>query len=264
MILPELHSAPWVRFFGTRLTPFSASELALRIEHGRGDRERATLIGTHNLHSLALLHGDRDMRAFYAACDHCYVDGVPVLWLLRALGAGAGARRFTLMDTLPLLLDAAAAQGWHLGYLGGTPEVVTRARAWLSAHWPGLAVTLVHGYQRRDETAVDALRAAAPDVLLVGMGSPRQERWILDHRGALPGTVMLQAGGTLDYYVGAQPRPPAALSRRGLGGLYRLLRDPRRLGRRYLIEPWSLAGPLGRLIADRLRAKAQHGNGDAR
>jgi len=230
-------------FFGTTLTPFPESELPAVIERCRAARNGAAIIGHHNLHSLYLRHKQAPVTLFYEACAYCYVDGVPVLWLLRALGIREPAARFSLMDCLPALLGTAEQRGWRVCYLGSTPAVVERARQWAARRWPSLPITLVDGY-RSDEDAFAAVQDARPDVLLVGMGMPKQEAWIMAHAPHLPPCAILQAGGSLDYYTGAQARPPALLSRLGLGGLYRLLRDPRRLWRRYLFEPWSLVVPV--------------------
>jgi N-acetylglucosaminyldiphosphoundecaprenol N-acetyl-beta-D-mannosaminyltransferase len=230
-------------FFGTTLTPFPLEDLPPVIERCLSASSGTAIIGHHNLHSLYRRHKQAPVARFYEACDYCYVDGVPVLWLLGALGIREPAARFSLMDCLPSVLGTAEQRGWRVCYLGSTPAVVARARRWTARHWPALQLTLVDGY-REDEDAFAAVKDARPDVLLVGMGMPKQEAWILAHAQRLPPCVILQAGGTLDYYTGAQARPPAVLSRLGLGGLYRLLRDPRRLWRRYLLEPWSLVAPV--------------------
>jgi N-acetylglucosaminyldiphosphoundecaprenol N-acetyl-beta-D-mannosaminyltransferase len=75
------------------------------------------------------------------------------------------------------------------------------------------------------------------------MGMPRQERWINQHLEQLDVGLVTQAGATLDYYAGAQAMPPPWLSRYGFAWLYRLIHDPRRLWRRYLVEPWGLVRP---------------------
>lgn len=250
-------------FFGTTLTPFSSEELQALLASALSTQAGTTIVGHHNLHSLYLLHHDRQVAAFYARCHYCYVDGMPILWLLRLLGVRNSARRFTLMDCLPELLGAAEASGWRICYLGGTPAVIERAEHWFAESWPSLAATLIDGYGD-DENAFRQVAAAAPDLLLIGMGMPKQEAWIIQHADRLPACVVLQAGGTLDYYTGAQVKPPAALSRLGLGGLYRLAHDPGRLWRRYLLEPWALLGPVLRLHRALHRAKAQHRGSDQR
>ncbi len=218
------------------------------LERAWQDGRTRLLIGHHNLNSLSLCRTDPDVRAFYAACDACYVDGVPVLWLMRFAGLDTrGAVRFTLMDRLPELLAWAQQRGRRVFYLGGAPATVERGGAWMRERFARLEVELQHGYFQDDEAVVDRINRFSPDLLLVGMGMPKQERWMLAHRTSLAAGALLQAGGTLDYYAGVQPRPPAWMSRVGLGGVYRLARSPRRLGRRYLVEPWRLVGPVLRL-----------------
>lgn len=248
MSAPTWHGPAVEGFTGCPVRPVDLDTLLADIEARRDAGQRGLLVGHHNLNSLALRRRDDDVRAFYAHCDACYVDGVPVLWLMRFAGLPVrGAVRFSLMDALPGLLARAQARGRSVFYLGGSPETVARARAWAESRFAALRLGLHHGYFDDDAPVVDRINRFRPDLLLVGMGMPRQERWMLRHRKALDAGALLQAGGTLDYYAGTQPRPPAWMSGAGLGGVYRLLRSPRRLGRRYLVEPWRLAGPVLRL-----------------
>lgn len=248
MIAPVWQGEAVEALTGCPVRPLDLDPLLAEIESRWDAGERRLLVGHHNLHSLSLCRTDATIRDFYRACDFCYVDGVPVLWLMRAAGLPTrGAVRFTLMDRFPDLLDRLAGRGRRLFFLGGAPGTVERGRKWLERRRPDLDAELHHGYFDDDEPAIDAVNRFAPDVLLVGMGMPRQERWMLANRDRLDVGALLQAGGTLDYYTGVQARPPEWMSRAGLGGVYRLARDPRRLWRRYLVAPWRLAGPTLRL-----------------
>lgn len=226
------------------------NELEARWATGR----RGLMVGHHNLHSLALCQSDPEVRAFYRQCDYCYVDGLPVLWLMRFAGVPTrNASRFTLMDCFAGLLGWLEARGRRLFYLGGSRATIERGQVWLSAHFPTLNFELQHGYfddgKSHDASAkiIERINRFAPDMLLVGMGMPRQEQWMLSHYEEIEAGALLQVGGTLDYYTGLQARPPIWMSRKGLAGVYRLVHSPHRLGRRYLIEPWRLAGPVLRL-----------------
>ncbi|HEY0053078.1 MAG TPA: WecB/TagA/CpsF family glycosyltransferase, partial [Caulobacteraceae bacterium] len=96
--------------------------------------------------------------------------------------------------------------------------------------------------------------AFRPDVLMVGMGMPRQELWILDHFEALPDCVILPVGAAFDYEAGVQAAAPRWMGRLGLEWLFRLAHDPKRLFVRYCVEPWTLVGPaLGDLRRARRR-----------
>ncbi|MEQ9396761.1 WecB/TagA/CpsF family glycosyltransferase [Haliea sp.] len=237
-----------VEFAGTALAPSTLAELLAWLQQRWHNGERGLLLGHHNLHSLVLCQREPTVREFYRSCQRCYVDGVAVLWLLRAAGFDtSAAQRFTLMDSLPTLLEWLQSANLSVYYLGGSPLAAERARAWLARDYPQLRARLQHGYDLAEAETISAINQFRPDLLLVGMGMPRQEAWLLRHRAQLDAGAMLQAGGTLDYYTGLQARPPLYLSRIGLGGLYRLLLDPRRLWYRYLVTPWSLLWPTVKL-----------------
>ncbi len=188
------------------------------------------------------------VREFYARCDNCYIDGIGVLLVL--LGAGvpsSGRQRFTLMDTFPDLLEYAEKHSLSLFYLGSSAAVVDKAREKLRRRYPALKMEIHHGYFQDNEAIVDSINVFRPDLLLVGMGVPRQEAWLVNHIDRLDVAVATQAGATLDYFAGTQAKPPLWMSRLGLAWAYRLLNDPARLWRRYLLEPWALLGATLRL-----------------
>lgn len=231
-------------YFGTRLTPLTFGEWLTFIAETVDSGQRRRLSANHNLHSLYLLHAHPAMKDFYARCDNCYIDGMAVRLLL--VGAGVTTsrdQRFSLMDTFPALLEHARQQSWTLFYLGSQAAVVDQAHERLKREFPGLNIHLHHGYFHDDDRVINAINEIRPDLLLVGMGMPRQEKWLLSHIDHLDVAVATSAGATLDYFAGAQAKPPVLLSNLGLAWLFRLVHDPGRLWRRYLVEPWALVGP---------------------
>ncbi len=106
--------------------------------------------------------------------------------------------------------------------------------------------------RRDDELVVEKINAFRPHVLMVGMGMPRQERWILHRFDELDANAILQSGACFDYVAGAIPTPPRWLGRFGLEWLYRLACEPVRLWRRYLVEPWLVGAWLVRDLLRRL------------
>ncbi|MDO8862439.1 WecB/TagA/CpsF family glycosyltransferase [Haliea sp. E1-2-M8] len=243
------------RFAGCALQPQSLQALLQKLLPRLTAGAAPLLVGHHNLYSLYLQQRDPEVAAFYRQCDSCYVDGVPVLWLLRAAGIDIrGAQRFSFMDCLPELLDFAQTGKLRVFYLGSEDAAIERAQGWVAKGWPQLEIAWQHGYSKDEAAVVAAINAFRPQLLLVGMGMPKQEQWILRHRAQLQAGAIFQAGGTLDYYTGLQAQPPAGLSRLGLAWLYRLLHDPKRLWRRYLLTPWALLRPTLRLRRE-LRAE---------
>ena len=132
-------------------------------------------------------------------------------------------------------------------YVGGEPTVVKRARERLAAIYPGADIKVRDGFfvatpgSRDNTVVVNEVNAFKPHILFVGMGMPRQELWILDNLDALPDCAIFSVGAAFDYEAGEQKAAPRWMGRMGIEWLFRLVHDPKRLARRYLIEPWSLS-----------------------
>ncbi|MDP1985989.1 WecB/TagA/CpsF family glycosyltransferase, partial [Phenylobacterium sp.] len=214
------------------------------------EADTPALIANHNLHSLYLLRRRPELATFFAAADLIEADSTPLLAFAALLGLPARPfHRCTYLDWRPHFWSLADRHGWRVFYLGAAPGVAQQAAERLSADYPGAAIGVHDGYfdaapGSADNTAVrEEIAAFAPDVLMVGMGMPRQELWILDNRAALPPCVILPVGAAFDYEAGAQKAAPRWMGRAGLEWLFRLVADPRRLWRRYGVEPWFLLGP---------------------
>lgn len=205
------------------------------------------VLANHNLHSVYLFHHDPAMRRFYERADRVHFDGMPLVWMARRLGYALEPRhRVTYVDWIGELAQRAAASGWRLFYLGGREGIAANAAERLRRRAPGLQIETRPGFfdaapgSPENLAVLAAIRDFAPHVLLVGMGMPRQERWILDNLERLEANVLLNAGACFDYVAGAARTPPRWAGRIGLEWLFRLAREPRRLARRYLVEPWFI------------------------
>lgn len=206
-------------------------------------------VGHHNLHSAYLTLDDAEMRSWYEQADLVFVDGMSLVAASR-LGRGRLRRehRATLLDWMPSVLDAAASADKVVFHLGGDPAWIDAgAAAWRGQH-PGLRLHVHDGYfsPDRSDEVVAAINRAKPDLLLVGMGMPVQERWILAHGHEIEVPVIVTVGAFLAYAAGATARPPRWTGQLGVEWLWRLAMDPRRLARRYLVEPFLLLRALRR------------------
>lgn len=207
--------------------------------------EKSCVIGNHNLHSLYVAQHEPRMREFYAQADFVHVDGMSLVLLGRVLGLPLRRRdRTGYMDLLPSLLRRAVTSGWRIFYLGSKPGVAEKGASLLRTQYPGLQMITRDGYfdaapgSAQNQEVLDAIRDFAPHILLVGMGMPRQETWILDNRRSLAANAIFCCGALIDYVAGEIPTPPRWIGQIGFEWLYRLLAEPRRLGSRYLVEPW--------------------------
>jgi N-acetylglucosaminyldiphosphoundecaprenol N-acetyl-beta-D-mannosaminyltransferase len=237
---------PYYDLLGVRVDGLTTESLYQAIAEAI-ERDRPTVIGNHNLHSVYLYHRDAKMRRFYDRARYVFIDGMPLIWAGRVLGYPLRREhRMTSIDWLRPMLPEAVARGWRLLFLGARPGIADRAAAMLRAEFPGLQIEGRHGFfdptsgSASGEAVLEEVQGYRPDILCLGMGMPRQEHWIEDHLDRLNAKVILNLGGFMDLLTGELPLPPRWISRLGLEWLVRLVTRPRQVWRRYLLEPWFL------------------------
>lgn len=237
-----------VRLLGQVMDMVKAEEVMHFVANHVAQGKRA-IVANHNAHSLCLLRADSELQAFYDRADLVEVDSRPLLMWAQATGRSSRAfHRCTYLDWREDFWEIAAVHGWRVFYLGAAPGVAATAADNLRKARPGLKLAVRDGFF--DNTpgsaeaieVVDEINAFAPDVLMVGMGMPRQEIWIHRHYDALKPCVVLPVGAAFDYEAGVQRAAPRWMGRLGVEWLFRLVVDPRRLFHRYCVEPWRLVG----------------------
>jgi N-acetylglucosaminyldiphosphoundecaprenol N-acetyl-beta-D-mannosaminyltransferase len=221
-------------------------------------------VATVNVDFLAIADRDPELRAVLNRCGLTLVDGMPVVWLTRVLRRPV-PERVTGADLTAWLIDGGLG-GIRLFLLGATDEVLRSTTARAEAHGVTIAgtsspsrraVTGANGQEADGPTAlVDEINRSRADILLVALGAPLQELFIARHLESLDVGVAIGVGGSLDFLAGRQARAPEAFRRLGLEWLYRLIREPRRLWRRYLARdaPYLLRQSIG-IAAERLRGR---------
>ncbi|OPZ07350.1 MAG: putative N-acetylmannosaminyltransferase [candidate division BRC1 bacterium ADurb.BinA364] len=217
-----------------------------------------------NAHNANLAFRDPEFAAILALADLAYADGMGVVWGWGLLGRPL-PERVNAGDFIAEFCRRAAARGVSLYLLGGRPGVAAEAaRRWTQAA-PGLRVAGTrHGYFTAEEepALAEAVRQAAPDILLVGMGAPRQEKWARRWAEPIGAPVVWCVGALFEYWGEARPRAPVWMRRGGLEWAWRLALEPRRLGRRYLIGNLEFLLNLRRLRRAIREEKAQAGDAD--
>jgi len=243
----ELGRPPRVRLLGAEFDLVTPSQVLERTA-AYVDQGRSAVIANHNSHSLFLHRRSPALRAFFAKADLIEIDSTPVIAWGRLLGLPVSrAHRCTYLDWRDDFWRLAEARGWKVFYLGGAPGVAETACGRLAARWPNVRLASHHGYLDADPGSAEnrallaQIGAFQPDIVFVGMGMPRQERWILDNRAAFTRGVLFSVGAAFDYEAGVQTAAPRWMGRVGLEWLFRLATQPRRLAMRYLVEPWFLA-----------------------
>lgn len=183
---------------------------------------------------------DPELRYLLQEADMATADGMPLVWGARLLGVPL-ADRVTGADMVPALAKRAAEKGYSLYLLGAAPGVADRAGKILQERYPGLKIAGVcsppySSILEMDRSILDDIKAANPDILLVAFGNPKQEKWIGMYGRELGVPVMIGIGGTLDFIAGETKRAPEWMQRAGLEWSYRLLQEPHRLWRRYVVD----------------------------
>ena len=212
--------------------------------------ERGTAtVAYANVHVLDVAHGDSALRAFLAAADLVYCDGGGVVLGARLLGHTL-PERMTGADWIWDLAARAEREGWRIYWMGGEPGVTAEAARRLVERFPRLVIATEHGFHADAAPVITAMNRFAPHIVLVGMGTPLQERWVATHRAAIHAPVVWVTGATADFISGRVARGPEWLHQRQ-EWLARLLVDPRRLWRRYLLGNTRF---LARIVRERVRS----------
>lgn len=158
-------------------------------------------------------------------------DGIGVVHAAKILGTPLKGR-VPGIDFASALVERLARSGLRLFLLGAKPGVAELATANLKDAHPGLIVCGTHdGYFREDGPVVEEIRAAAADVVFVCLGAPKQELWMVEHGPATGAHLMVGLGGSLDVFAGVVERAPEGFQKLGLEWLYRLAKEPKRIGR---------------------------------
>lgn len=231
---------------GVELDVLTICELNQYIKKIIEDNKRE-VIANHNLHSLYLLNDDASLQEFWNKACLTHIDGMSLIWWGKLLGYDVEKKhRVTYLDWIHPLLKVANENEWKLFYLGSKPGVANLASKKLSNIYSNILFDVHHGYFNAepgsDENSyiLDQINSFQPNILMVGMGMPRQEKWILENLDDLNANVILNCGACFDYIAGEQRVPPRKIGRLGLEWLYRFLFDPVRLFNRYFVEPFKL------------------------
>lgn len=193
-----------------------------------------------SVHGIILGKDDPTFAEILTSADITTPDGMPVVWAMRSFGCPGQQRVYG--PTLMLHLCQSAAQHGHRIYLyGGRPEVLPRLEQRLREQFPALEIVGRHSPPFRpltpaeDEGVQQEIRQSGADLLFIGISTPKQERWMFEHRQNFPGVTMIGVGAAFDFHAGCTPQAPGWMQRLGLEWFFRLSTEPGRLWRRYLL-----------------------------
>jgi N-acetylglucosaminyldiphosphoundecaprenol N-acetyl-beta-D-mannosaminyltransferase len=225
------------RILGMRVDATSYAHAAQEIlRWARRGESKYVCVATVN--NVIEAHDDPDYRAIMEAADLVTPDGMPLVWGLRLLGVATATRVYG-PDLTPVVCQLAAAVGVPVGFYGGDQDVLEELTARLRKGLPALKIAYRASPPFRPVTpeeerrTVEDLERSGARILFVGLGTPKQERWMAAHKHKVH-AVMLGVGAAFDFLAGSKRQAPRLVQRLGLEWLYRLVHEPRRLWRRYL------------------------------
>jgi len=235
-----MNSRPQHKFIlRMRVDATSYEHTARRIVNWARSRE-SRYVCLANVHMVMESYDDPAFRRIVNDADLVTPDGMPLVWCLRLLGISR-ATRVCGPELTPFVCARAAEERIPVGFYGGHPQVLDRLANNLQKRFPNLDIAyswsppfrpLAHA---EDNLAVQMINESGARILFVGLGCPKQERWMNEHKGVVQ-AVMLGVGAAFDFVAGTKRQAPKFVRQAGLEWLFRLLTEPRRLWRRYLLH----------------------------
>jgi N-acetylglucosaminyldiphosphoundecaprenol N-acetyl-beta-D-mannosaminyltransferase len=231
---------PSVKVLGVRVHDLSTDDLCARIAFlVRSGRQ--AVVANANVNAMNIACKMEWFREFLNRSDTVFCDGYGVIFGARLLGRKLWHRN-TYAELMWFLAEMAQENDFSLFFLGAAPGVAEQAADRLRSRYPRLRIVGVfHGFFEKtaggkdNENVIERINAHRPDILIVGFGMPMQEKWLLENLSRLAVKVAMPGGASFDYMSGRMKRAPRWMTNHGLEWLGRLLIEPRRLWRRYLL-----------------------------
>lgn len=236
-----------MKFMNIEIDNLTMDEALDRIDSLIQDNRSAYVV-TPNVDHLVQLERGGELNEVYKHADLILTDGKPLIWISKLYGRPI-KEKISGSDLFPKLCALAADKGYKMYFLGAAEGVAAKAAENLEKRFPGLQVVGTYsppfGFEK-DETEMEKIKKqikdVTPHILVVGLGCPKQELFILHHKDELGVPLSLGLGASLDFEAGNIKRAPKWMADHGLEWLFRITQDPKRMARRYLIDDRKILG----------------------
>jgi N-acetylglucosaminyldiphosphoundecaprenol N-acetyl-beta-D-mannosaminyltransferase len=232
--------SPFFRVLGVRVDAVQIADVVEQINEWIHKRKRCHSISATGMHGVVQAQRDPHFKEILNATDLVVPDGTPLVWVGRRQGHDL-PRRVYGPDLMLAFCKETEGQGYRHFFYGGERGVAEKLAKSLKRRFPGIQVAGTYSppfrslTREEDNEMVAMISRAAPDVVWVGLGAPKQERWMHEHRNKLNVPVVVGVGAAFDMISGRRRQAPRWMREHGLEWLFRLFQEPRRLWRRYLI-----------------------------
>lgn len=236
-----------IQLFGVTIDAVCMSDATARVFDWIKNRDGAChYVVTPNVDHTVMLQEQPQLREVYEHASMVLADGFPVVLAARLLRKALPGR-VAGSDLVPALCEQASQRkkSLQMFLLGAMPGVAQRAKENIQRRWPAVEVTGYYspplGFEKDAEENAKILAMIADaqaDVLVVGLGAPKQEFWVHAHRDEIDAPVALCVGATIDFLAGEKKRAPIWMQKTGLEWLHRMCSEPKRLAKRYARDAW--------------------------
>lgn len=193
-----------------------------------------------SVHGVIESQRSEELRTIHNNADLVTPDGMPLVWLMKLKGH-RGVQRVYGPDLMWSVLSMSSERGFKQFFYGASEESLTDLRKNLTRSFPALNIAGSFSppfrplSEQEDRQVVEMLNRSEADIVWVGLSTPKQERWMAEHRRQLRAPVIIGVGAAFDFHAGVKPQAPRVMRHSGLEWLFRLVTEPRRLWRRYLL-----------------------------
>lgn len=239
-LVPASKRSPSFQVLGVRVDAVQIANVVVQMKEWIYGKKACHCIATTGMHGIVEAHHGSRFKEILNATDLVVPDGTPLVWLGQRRGCDL-PRRVYGPDLMLAFCEVTQGQGYRHFFFGAKPGVAKELAESLRHRFPGLQVAGTYSppfrplSKEEDDEIVAMISRAAPDVLWVGLGTPKQERWMHEHRNKLNVPVVVGVGAAFDMISGRRRQAPRWMRENGFEWLFRLLQEPRRLWRRYLI-----------------------------
>jgi len=244
--MSDLGIIPSFTVLGVKVHLARMSQVMDNIEQWVEKRDRCRYIVATQMHGVMEARRDPTYREVLNSADLFVPDGISLIWAARL----RGVKRASRVPGPDLFWEGcclADKRGYRVYFYGDTDETLDGLASTLKQRFPTLQIAGIHSppfrplTQEEDEQIVSKINAAKPDIIWVGLGAPKQERWMFDHRDRLEAPVMVGVGAAFKFSGGMVDRAPVWMRRIGLEWLWRFVHEPRRIWRRVMVDPFHFA-----------------------
>lgn len=239
---PERESSviPEFRVLGVTVHAVQIPGVVAQMEAWIRERAACHFVSLTGMHGVMEAQHDPAFKEILNAGDMVAPDGMPLVWLGRRHGFDM-ARRVYGPELMAGFCEQTAAKGYRHFFYGSAPGVAEDLARRFTSRFPGMVTAATYSppfrtlTQEEDREIIHAIEDAHPDIVWVGLSTPKQERWMFEHRDRLKVPVLVGVGAAFDFHTGRIARAPVWVGDHGLEWLFRLSHEPRRLWRRYLV-----------------------------